>query len=456
MSATRPDTSAHATHSLQPGAYPTLRDPPSSAAQPETEPLVLSDPDPDARQSSSLLGGRFTLIHQLPGAPGEEHWVAQDAHSGLPAYVRVFAVDVHRDGPFRRRMREHGEGLRDLDHRHVERILAYGDHHGHPFVVTDTVGGRRLSDLLTAGVAMPEVEVLRLIEQAALGLHEAAALGVTHGSLGPSSLLVAFTNTAIGVGLADVEYVRVTGFIHPPELRLMSGSATADGFAYAAPEVVAGVPGDERSDIYSLGAIMCRMLTGTPAAGANRLSTELAEPTRTIIQTAMARRGDQRFLNHNGMMVACAKAIRHLTGQTPRLMRVLRKPMLPTPARLIEIGSPDESSSRRRKTLMRSVSERQDAPVSAPYTRSSGAASDMTTRIMRKHRNLKDTGHFTRRQERVLGQPGTVAASPPSAALEVRASGSPKQSQPREPRPNTLWLLPLIVVVLAALLLALR
>ncbi|MBA3686296.1 MAG: hypothetical protein H0W72_13805 [Planctomycetes bacterium] len=435
--------------------YPALRDPPTNPAQSVADSLVLSDPDPDARPTSSTLAGRFTIIHQLPGAPSEEHYVAQDAHSGLPVYVRVFAVDVHRDGPFRRRMREHGEGLRGLDHRHVERVLAYGDHLGHPFVVTDTVGGRRLSDLLTAGVAMPEVEVLRLIEQASLGLQEAAALGATHGSLGPSSLLVAFTNTAVGVGLADVEYVRVTGFIHPPALRLMSGSATADGFAYAAPEVVAGALGDERSDIYSLGAIMCRMLTGTPAAGANRLSTELAEPTRTIIQTAMARRSDQRFLNHNGMMVACAKAIRHLTGQTPRSLRVLRKPMLPTPPRLIDLGSPDdESSSRRRKTLMRSVSERQNAPAPAPNARGSGAASDMTTRIMRKHRNLKDTGHFTRRQERALGQPGTVAAAPPSPALEARAAESPKPSP--EARRGVLWLLPLIALALAALLLALR
>ncbi|MBA3686297.1 MAG: hypothetical protein H0W72_13810 [Planctomycetes bacterium] len=430
----------HPTITTAPTLAPVDEDAPASLLPPLPAPVmgstslsVMPAENPTSEQPVlTELTKRFALIRALPSADGEEQHLAQDVFTGTDALVHVYPLAAGQDEVFCRRLRENGERLRRLEHAHLERIIAVGDHHGRPFVARGVVRGKRVCDLLVDGVAMSEVDVLRLVEQASQGMHAASvAAGTTHGSLAPSCLLVEYAGIAVGMGLGDIESVRVSGFLDPRSARLSPNHGDAEGLAYAAPEVVAGAQGDERSDIYALGAITCRLLTGSPVADVNTLATAVSEVTRNLIMTAMAPRPEMRFLNHNGFCVACVKALRQLAGETPRSMRVLRKPMRlrartrtegegDTAAAVAEASG--DTSTRLRRTLLRAGREpgitkeqaRTPLPDDDVWTK------DVSTRILRKHRDLKGTGAFDRAKEAEAAARTPSGSRPPTLALERR------------------------------------
>lgn len=162
---------------------------------------------------------------------------------------------------------------------------------------------------------MPPERAVQIITDVAEALDFAHAQGVVHGDVKPSNILLAEHDRAL---LAD--------FAAPPFTE--NGVALVSA-AYASPEMLRGKAVDGRTDIYSLGCSLFRLLTGKPpffdAASKDEvvnchLHDAAPQPTRfapwlpaamdDVVAKAMAKDPDQRFERARALATAAAAALR--------------------------------------------------------------------------------------------------------------------------------------------------
>ncbi|QOC22369.1 serine/threonine protein kinase [Wenzhouxiangella sp. AB-CW3] len=143
-------------------------------------------------------------------------------------------------------------------HPHVLDVYDSGELEGRPFVSMRLVDGRSLAEI---GPLLPLEQKVRLLVQAAKGLHAAHRAGLLHRDVKPSNILVE--------ALSDGELrALVTDFGLAVEIRdTLAGAAdpVAGSPQYIAPERLNpdSAPEDRRADVYSLGVTMYRVLTGS-------------------------------------------------------------------------------------------------------------------------------------------------------------------------------------------------
>jgi serine/threonine-protein kinase len=176
---------------------------------------------------------------------------------------------------------------------------------GRPCMVCERLEGEDLEKILAQRKKLPLAEAIDLTRQACLGLAAAHEAGVIHRDLKPSNLFLARTPEGGRVlKILDFGVAKVGD----GEGGLTRTGAVVGTPAYMAPEQARGAAAvDARGDIYALGAVLYRMLTGrAPYAGSDASSTLVAllerEPTRPrrldgdipegvelLVQSAMAR-----------------------------------------------------------------------------------------------------------------------------------------------------------------------
>jgi serine/threonine-protein kinase len=129
---------------------------------------------------------------------------------------------------------------------------------GQAFLVMELVEGKTLEEALGEGGTLPPAEAVRVVLKILAALETAHVRGVVHRDLKPSNVFI----TPEGqVKIADFGAALVEDHLR--------GSGTEAGLilgtpAYMAPEQALARPTDERADIYSLGCILFRVLSGAP------------------------------------------------------------------------------------------------------------------------------------------------------------------------------------------------
>lgn len=138
---------------------------------------------------------------------------------------------------------------------HVPGLYAAGETDGGPYLVMEHIAGESLADHANRA-PLPAEEVARLGTMLASALHELHRQEVVHHDLKPSHVILREDGQAalVDFGLAFHG--------HLPDLVAAEADRPLGTAAYISPEQIAGVRGDPRSDVFSLGVILYLLATG--------------------------------------------------------------------------------------------------------------------------------------------------------------------------------------------------
>src|SRR5688572_7825619 len=188
----------------------------------------------------------YNLLERLdPSGPGDLYR-ARDTRLGRTVAVRLLPEDFTVD---RQRLITAARGLSALSHPNVTALFDVGEHDGRVYLAFEFQRGQSLR-AEAAGRPMNVRRAVEIAVQIADAVADAHAAGFVHGGLSPESIVISAKGRA---KIPAFELAAQGGFEHDGrEARLRD---------YESPEEAAGQTPDDRSDIYSVGAILYEMLT---------------------------------------------------------------------------------------------------------------------------------------------------------------------------------------------------
>lgn len=176
------------------------------------------------------------------------------------AALRVFPVPMGMTPESRQAYASQLEELKQLRHPGVVRCFGGGFDTRSAFLAYELVDGESLADLLARRGRLPWETALDLGLQLASALEYTHEMGWVHGRLEPSKILV-----------SNDQQAKIIDFRRSEIASMLSGPKTLALLSCSAPEVLQNGVADEKSDLYSLGAILFQMLTGKPPYAAASL-----------------------------------------------------------------------------------------------------------------------------------------------------------------------------------------
>jgi hypothetical protein len=196
------------------------------------------------------------------GAMGEVY-AAQHVSGGRNAAVKMLNAHAVADASIVVRFVREADIASKLHAPNVVEVLGAGEApDGAPYLAMELLAGHDLAWHLRQRVRLPLAEVVSLVDQVALGLQAAHDGGIVHRDLKPQNLLL-HEPTPPERPLWKILDFGVS------KLRDSSGTLTGGAIigtpGYMAPEQVSSGTADARADIFSLGAVAFRALTGLPA-----------------------------------------------------------------------------------------------------------------------------------------------------------------------------------------------
>ena len=225
--------------------------------------------DPMRPEVGVTVAGRYRLESPLAVGGMGSVWVA--THLGLDARVAVkfMSEEVALAPTGRARFEREAKAAARLTSPHVVRATDYGVEDNTPFIVMELLNGESLDARLRRLTRLTPGDTVRIVRQISKGLTEAHGLGIIHRDLKPANIYLA------RVGDEEIAKVLDFGIAKETNKALVVDDDTKSGTLlgspqHMSPEQARGGDVDARSDLWSLGAVAFRALTGhRPFAGTN-------------------------------------------------------------------------------------------------------------------------------------------------------------------------------------------
>jgi hypothetical protein len=223
--------------------------------------------------------------------------------------LKLIAPEAAAEEVFARRFAEESRIAASIEHPNVVPIYAAGKEAGVPFIAMRYVAGSDLSKRLAGEGRMGPARAVALIAQLGNGLDAIHAAGLVHRDVKPANVLLS--------GEEGAEHAYITDFGVARNVATQSGLTQTGRFVgtldYVAPEQISGAEVDARADVYALGCLLFKLLTGQvpyPRDGeAARLYAHLNDPPPApslyapevsmalddVVIRAMSKRPDDRY-----------------------------------------------------------------------------------------------------------------------------------------------------------------
>ncbi len=334
-----------------------------------------------------LLGeGKYELLSPLGRGAMGAVWLARHValdrmvavkmlHNGLELGRSQQSTQARRDNASERFLKE-ARTASHLRHKNTVQLLDYGADAQERWLVMEYLEGKNLNDELPDGDRLPAQRAIDIVSQVLASLAEAHDFGIVHRDLKPANIMLVPWVDDDG---REVELAKVLDF----GIATMMSDEAADRNEvagtpeYMSPEQAQALDVDPRSDLYAVGVLLYRLLTGdTPFAGDTPMLTMLAHvndrpvPPRelepkisseleTIILGALEKDPWQRAESARAMraaLLACPEAKEVRPDSSPRLAPVVAPAVATSPAAATIVReSPTRPVQRRSQGAQRAV-----------------------------------------------------------------------------------------------------
>jgi serine/threonine-protein kinase len=181
------------------------------------------------------------------------------------------------------RFRREAQLAAGLSHPNIVNIYDIAGRSGLIWYTMELIDGPSLAQLVEREGPLSLEQVLRLLREALSALAHAHGSGLVHRDLKPENMLIDPTGS-----------LQITDFGLALALRGQFGGATSQSGTpqFASPEQLLGERVDQRSDLYSLAAVTCYALLGTPPFPGLTTEQILAKQTTNQLPTLRDQRDD--------------------------------------------------------------------------------------------------------------------------------------------------------------------
>ncbi len=301
------------------------------------------------KPGDTLLNGQYRIIQQLGRGGFGFVYLAHDMLLGEQVAIKELIPALVGDESILKRFLTEAKATMRLTHERIVRTYNVFHEGGSYYIAMEYMAGGSLGDRLRQHGPLPVEEAIRIIAQVCEGLEYAHRRGVVHCDLKPVNILF----TADGEAkVADFGIAHISDQLVERTWHTMAGFV-AGTLAYMSPEQVNGVRDDPRIDVYALGAILYRLLTGrpylqfdnrdTPAAQAEnvmRIRTQRTVPPSKynprvppwldqVVLKALAKDADDRFASAAQLRAALLQ--KGQVAETPTAPARRQRPSAPPP-----------------------------------------------------------------------------------------------------------------------------
>ncbi|HYT88260.1 MAG TPA: serine/threonine-protein kinase [Gemmataceae bacterium] len=229
-----------------------------------------------------LFLGRYDPIRQLGEGGMGCVWLARDLQGPKSVVLKVMHAHIAAKPTFRERFQRETALMARLQHPNAVAFLsAAEDPIAGPFIVMEYAAGQPLDKILARHGQFVPTRPLRLLLQLCTVLQAAHSQKIVHCDLKPANLMILdFDSPSEKLKVMDFGLAQLSD-------QGEQAAEPGDGPAYAVgtpgympPEQVRGEPVDHRGDLYSVGVMLYRLLTGRlPFEGASTMEILLAQAT---------------------------------------------------------------------------------------------------------------------------------------------------------------------------------
>ena len=199
--------------------------------------------------------GRYKILGELGRGAMGIVYKAEDPNLDRVVALKTIVLEADAEGrkEYEKRFFLEAKAAGKLNHPNIVTVYDFGEEDGVAYLAMELVEGTDLRQRLKEGAVAP-LDAVDIAQQIAEGLGFAHERGIVHRDIKPGNIMLQPRGQA---KIMDFGLARMRVADHKTSTGMVLGTPK-----YMSPEQVAGLPVDQRSDIFSLGIVLYEMLTG--------------------------------------------------------------------------------------------------------------------------------------------------------------------------------------------------
>ncbi len=278
--------------------------------------------------------GRYQIREMIGEGAMAHVYKAWDPEIDRTLAIKVLKPHLSEDEQYRGRFLREARAAGVLSHPNIVTIFDVGVEGKHPYIAMELVDGMTLGDVMRSGKVFSVREIVNIGIELTRALDYAHRKGIVHRDVKPGNILLVQDRNTVKVADFGICHIENSGISEETQ-RTRVGDVLGTP-NYMSPEQVAGLRVDARSDLFSVGVVLYRMMTGVlPFEGDSIITVAYkiaqADPTpvdalrpgiplslRRAVDRSLKKQPDKRFATGEEYAQALIGVARELADEERR------------------------------------------------------------------------------------------------------------------------------------------